>query len=46
MAGKNKGGREARKPKAAGNQKAKGQTPPQGSATIESVSGRPTKARP
>jgi len=28
MAGKNKGGREARKPKQAQNKKVKGQTPP------------------
>lgn len=32
MAGKNKGGREARKPKAEHNKKVKGQTPPPASA--------------
>jgi len=33
MAGKNKGGRETRKPKQDQNKKPKGQTPPPGAAT-------------
>ena len=33
MAGKNKGGREVRKPKQDQNKKPKGQTPPAGTAT-------------
>ena len=46
MAGKNKGGREARKPKQDQNKKPKGQTPrPTDSAVdaINHVSGRPKK---
>jgi hypothetical protein len=40
MAGKNKGGREARKPKAAKTKKPAGQTP---AAVITAVSGQPKK---
>ena len=44
MASKNKGGREARKPKQAQNKKAKGQTPPP-SGTVAAVvpASRPEK---
>lgn len=37
MAGKNKGGRETRKPKAAHNKKAKGQTPPRPSTEADAI---------
>jgi hypothetical protein len=37
MAEKNKGGREARKPKADKNKKAKGQTPPPRSAALDTI---------
>jgi hypothetical protein len=37
MAEKNKGGREARKPKAEKNKKAKGQTPAPRSAAIDTI---------
>ena len=43
MAGKNKGGRESRKPKAAKNKKPAGQTPPPSAAVVDSVSGRTKK---
>jgi len=43
MAGKNRGGREARKPKAAKNKKPVGQTPPPSTAVVDSVAGRPKK---
>jgi hypothetical protein len=45
MAGKNKGGREARKPKADKNKKQTGQTPSAGSTTLDGMnnSGRPPK---
>jgi hypothetical protein len=35
MAGKNKGGREARKPKQEKNKKVKGQTPPAGAHLLD-----------
>lgn len=38
MAGKNKGGRESRKPKADHNKKAKGQTPPRLAPEAHAVS--------
>lgn len=41
MAGKNKGGREARKPKQEHNKKVKGQTPSPVQQAVESV--RPTR---
>jgi hypothetical protein len=37
MGGKNKGGREARKPKAEQNVKTKGQTPAQGSGAVDAI---------
>jgi hypothetical protein len=37
MAEKNRGGREARKPKADKNKKAKGQTPQPRSATLDTI---------
>jgi hypothetical protein len=37
MAGKNKGGREARKPKADKNKKQHGQTPPAGSPALQGM---------
>jgi len=37
MAGKNKGGREARKPKQDKNKKAKGQTPAPRSPTLDGI---------
>ena len=45
MAGKNKGGREARKPKSEHNKKVKGQTPAPVNATLDSIdaSRRPKK---
>jgi hypothetical protein len=43
MAGKNKGGREARKPKAAKNKKPPGQTPQPVTAVVDTISGRPKK---
>jgi hypothetical protein len=45
MAGKNKGGREARKPKADKNKKQHGQTPSAVSPALESMNhaGRPPK---
>ena len=47
MAGKNKGGREARKPKQEQNKKAKGQTPSPGSvAGAVPVPARPQRHSP
>ena len=43
MAGKNKGGREARKPKAAKNTKTKGQTPSTVDPALSAI--RPKSAR-
>ena len=43
MAGKNKGGREARKPKLESNKKTKGQTPAAGSGTAAAVNRISTK---
>lgn len=45
MAGKDKGGREARKPKAAHNQKAKGQSTPAPSPQVTAINqaGKPKK---
>lgn len=44
MAGKNKGGREARKPKAAAkNKKPIGHALPPSTAVVDTVSGRPKK---
>lgn len=40
---KNKGGREARKPAQAHNKKPKGQTPPQGAATLDTINHRQPK---
>ncbi len=40
MAGKEKGGREAKKPKAAKNVKTTGQTPAAGAATLDAVRGK------
>ena len=41
MGGKNKGGREARKPKQDQNKKTKGQTPPTGSVAAVATPKRP-----
>lgn len=46
MAGKNKGGREDKKPKAESNKKTKGQTPlPGGGASLDAINhkGKPKK---
>jgi hypothetical protein len=45
MAGKNKGGREVRKPKAEQNKKTKGQTPSATAPALDSINhtGRPKK---
>jgi hypothetical protein len=43
MAGKNKGGREARKPKLESNKKTKGQTPAAGSGQVAAVNRISTK---
>ncbi|RKS80700.1 hypothetical protein CLV35_0166 [Motilibacter peucedani] len=43
MAGKNKGGREARKPKLEANKKTKGQTPVAGSGSSSAVDRTSTK---
>lgn len=45
MAGKNKGGREDKKPKAESNKKVKGQTPPAGGGSIDAINhkGKPKK---
>lgn len=41
MGGKNKGGREARKPKQDQNVKTKGQTPTAGGAAIDAINHKP-----
>jgi len=40
MAGKEKGGREAKKPKASQNVKTKGQTPAAGAGALDAVRGK------